>query len=123
MHEHVVAIRFLDEDPAVGRLELPIDVLAERDLDVIADVGRHGLLVGSLRDHDATYWRRRRVGGAWSSDAAACGDNGRDRHSEQASLHVVRTTAASASSRGRSRGTLWPASSSMRRPSARVWTI
>src|SRR5438034_1386457 len=37
--------------------------------------------------------------------------------------HFARTTVASASSRGRSSGTLWPASSSMRRPSASVWTI
>src|SRR5438067_1821827 len=90
---------------------------------VIADVGPHGLLIRCPRDHHRARSRSGRRRPAGPGDAAARGDNGRERDSDDASLHVARTTAASASSRGRSSGTLWPASSSMSRPSASVWTI
>src|SRR5438093_11172815 len=62
-------------------------------------MGGDGLLVGSLRDHDAARRRGRRRRPAGSRDAAARGDNGRERYSEQTNLHVPRTTPASASSR------------------------
>src|SRR5438093_7117803 len=88
-HEQVVPVRLLDEDDAIRRLELPVDVLAERDLDVVADVGRDGLLVGSLRDHHAARWRGRGRRPAGYRDAAARGDNGRERYSEQTNLHVA----------------------------------
>jgi len=69
-------------DDPVGRLELPVDVLAERDLDVIAEVGPHGLLVRRHGDHHRARGRSGRGRPARPGDAAARGDNGRERDSD-----------------------------------------